>query len=554
MPSIGCLATLFGAYLVIGCSITTQQSVLVQALASHRPAGREVSPSCGWQETLAGGVAKEDGREQHPVLSFIEQLLHKNQPTVYSREEIRQRVQQEHAADCADSAQSGLAVEKDTDELSHVPPCSTIHWQDVRTTTTTTTAAAAAAAADNYRLACQSTAPLLTTSELTTIRQAVDAHWKGDTASSSSRFTFQRAGNSEAHVAELGADVCRVVNNMLVQHVYPMIRRRFINEMGTDNDCSSDDKAQLRLCVYDALIIRYNATATDGLGAGQPLHRDLGLVSINVLLSDKSDFEGGGTFMENQLRDKVVPPPLQPPGAGYALAHASGERHAGAATQHGVREIMVIFVTANPPPGTLLKACRDVCAHRPDPWQSLYCRLQHLRMAVEMQPRDGEAWQYLANALLEYYDATEGDTAMLHQVRHALQEAGRWTPCDARVYHTLARCLDRLRNHQQQQQQQHQYTTIPSLATPVTLPQVEAAYQRSLDLLQASQRQGCQVTAAEEDALRLNYGLHLANRDLFEGACAVLAPVVGRNGVDVPPVNRVVDDARRLYQFCASRQ
>jgi hypothetical protein len=116
--------------------------------------------------------------------------------------------------------------------------------------------------------------------------------------------------------------------------------------------------------VYDSLFIQHNITAANvnndagngsgdnlGSGAGQPLHRDLGYVSVYIMLNE--EFEGGGTFFEDQLLPFVlsgnhdnVMHPLKPLGPRHTFAHYSKSRHAGAATYTGVCNILVIFLAA----------------------------------------------------------------------------------------------------------------------------------------------------------------------------------------------------------------
>jgi hypothetical protein len=300
-----------------------------------------------------------------------------------------------------------------------------------------------------------------------------------------------------------------------------------------------------QLCIYDALYIRYNATQANILlqqqqsssssssskqygilvgGAGQPLHRDLGLVSVNIMLNDDAngDFQGGGTFFENQLLSLLVqnrvallssssshvptpPPPLKPISVGHCLAHYSSERHAGAATYTGVRDIMVLFITAKctsgskadfngrappppPPPAlirnALLKQCRADCCNldvdgissssssskkemhaderRVQQEDSILCRISHQRLASLAVPTDGEAYQYLGMACLEYSNfllslqqqqqqENEQSTAknvdkvglVLQAAVDSLEFAAQWTPCDARVYNNLGIALTR---------------------------------------------------------------------------------------------------------------
>jgi len=218
-----------------------------------------------------------------------------------------------------------------------------------------------------------------------------------------SRFTYQKAGNSEAHLSDVvqyyssittinnnnninddDDDITSLVNDLFHTRIYPWIRNAYLSQeenphnghyYNNDND---DDGNDLSLYVYDSLFIRYNATQANdaniekagkttaapvAVGAGQPLHRDLAYVSVNIMLNPQNEFEGGGTFFENQLlatlntdagqqqqqndddaNDNVVVP-LKPLGPGHAIAHYSSDRHSGAATYAGVRDILVVFLS-----------------------------------------------------------------------------------------------------------------------------------------------------------------------------------------------------------------
>eukprot|EP00537_Pseudo-nitzschia_pungens_P009255 CAMPEP_0172379938 /NCGR_PEP_ID=MMETSP1060-20121228/70184_1 /TAXON_ID=37318 /ORGANISM="Pseudo-nitzschia pungens, Strain cf. cingulata" /LENGTH=707 /DNA_ID=CAMNT_0013107683 /DNA_START=26 /DNA_END=2149 /DNA_ORIENTATION=+ len=273
------------------------------------------------------------------------------------------------------------------------------------------------------QLAIRSTEPVLDESAVESIRAAAQHVWSSPSETGTSRFTYQYAGNSEAHVFDFvangesnavvsnnndgndgnnndgnnndgndgnnndgnnndgnenssrsaGARAVAALNEALQEKIYPTIREAFFDSNKNEDD---DDTATAatQLFVYDSLVIRYNATAarqaaeaeagSDGDGdcananassrrfsAGQPLHRDLGLVSVNILLTPDSEFEGGGTFFEDQLSSADddttrIPEPLKPLGVGHCLAHPASFRHAGAGTTSGVREILVLFVSA----------------------------------------------------------------------------------------------------------------------------------------------------------------------------------------------------------------
>lgn len=66
------------------------------------------------------------------------------------------------------------------------------------------------------------------------------------------------------------------------------------------------------------------------------IHQDDALISFNILLSDPSDFEGGGTYFKHV--NKTVP--LQ---RGGCIVHDSEIPHAGAAITSGYRTILVGF-------------------------------------------------------------------------------------------------------------------------------------------------------------------------------------------------------------------
>jgi len=94
--------------------------------------------------------------------------------------------------------------------------------------------------------------------------------------------------------------------------------------------------AAREMWLYDAFLLKFDgAPGRRGLG----VHVDddgLGL-SINLLLSDPSDFEGGGTFFEDA--DLVVSPQR-----GELVSHHGGLRHASVPTTGGTRYILVGFL------------------------------------------------------------------------------------------------------------------------------------------------------------------------------------------------------------------
>eukprot|EP00592_Proboscia_alata_P027832 CAMPEP_0194447008 /NCGR_PEP_ID=MMETSP0176-20130528/128764_1 /TAXON_ID=216777 /ORGANISM="Proboscia alata, Strain PI-D3" /LENGTH=190 /DNA_ID=CAMNT_0039273799 /DNA_START=819 /DNA_END=1387 /DNA_ORIENTATION=- len=152
--------------------------------------------------------------------------------------------------------------------------------------------------------------------------------------------------------------------------------------------------------------------------SGLPMHRDVGLVSVNIMLNDNNDFDGGGTFFENDMEG-----PLTPKGAGYALLHESSQRHGGVKVTRGVRDIWVVFVSSRRIPkhraGVLLPHPREQATRLKIQVQlleeeidetststittnyreNLELRLRYLCLAVKCNPKDEEALHQLGMVL-----------------------------------------------------------------------------------------------------------------------------------------------------------
>lgn len=455
---------------------------------------------------------------------------------------IRDRIHNQHTRDC-EAASLNLAPES---PVLRDQQCSTRYeWIFSGT--------------KSYPLAAQSLEPILNTTAISTIREAAEAHWKNP-AFCISRFTYQRPGNYEAHVTDLGERVRSIVNETLTTRIYPLIRDVFWN----DPTCSLAPVDQL--CVYDALYIRYNSTQAkllDHIGAGQPLHRDLGLISINIRLNN--DFEGGGTFFENQLLDRKesdLEPgitPLKPLERGHVLLHKSSERHAGASTVDGVRDILVFFVSGvscetgsgsgstvpMPIQSAIAKQSRGYCDdfYSNNPLRAIFCRIAHQRYAVRVALSDGEAWQYLGTAFMEYdtYLAVMKASAwlrgaVLQTATRCLQLATRLTPCDSRVWNNLALTLNR----------QWKLKSDASL-----LNTTEMAFATAHQLLKMS-REKCDVEG-ELDNVNVNYGLFLSNQDRFMEAGCILEGTALKKIID-QDCGKAIEDAYELWKFCRQQQ
>ncbi|KAL7529161.1 hypothetical protein ACHAWF_002863, partial [Thalassiosira exigua] len=441
----------------------------------------------------------------------------------------------------------------------------------------------------------KSSTPLLDESELRSLRRAAESYWArpidcgGEAASAKSRFTYQREGNSEAHLSDVvnharksdpNSGIGSLVDELLSERIYPWIREAYLSrEEGGD---------ALELYVYDALFVRYDATKLDGKGkggsggAGQPLHRDLGYVSSNVMLNSDEEFEGGGTLFEDRLLPALTTGrhaadsdpndvgPLKPLGPGHALAHPSSARHAGAATTGGTRDILVFFLAARATPssprrvprwerGARLKStARSRCSGRSNACEQSMCRALHHRLAVDQVPDDGEAWHYLGRALFEHHqalqigalseeasDRRDGGLALELAVA-CLDEAAKRTPCDARLFNNLGIALESLLERRNSHSASSE--TLAGIHRRIV-----SAYRKSLSIHSLCDRLGCDV-AADREGASLNYGLYLSKLDDFEGAVDVLSEVAPGtfDPMDARAQQRlrVIGDATSLLSFC----
>jgi tetratricopeptide (TPR) repeat protein len=351
------------------------------------------------------------------------------------------------------------------------------------------------------------------------------------------------------------------------------------------------------LYIYDAIFIRYNATeAENNIGAGQPLHRDLGYVSVNIMLNQQEEFQGGGTFFENQLLPVVLNDgrddgsattaaaalPLKPLGPGHAIAHKSSDRHAGSATVGGVRDILVLFVavaagSSGGAPAWEVNARLKSTARSSSSSDSLNSsigdqllrRVRHHRLAIRHVPNDGEAWHYLGMALLDYhnyhlqYKHQEDYTVVLRLSISCLETATIYTPCDGRLQNNLGIALERLYEFHLQtlgnDQNEDELTALRS--------RIATSYERSVQIHFLCNQIGCDVKA-DYESVCLNYGLYLSKLDDFENAIDILSLVATEDGDDederdddsatmdasLAARRRVLRDTRNLLAFCRREQ
>lgn len=174
------------------------------------------------------------------------------------------------------------------------------------------------------------------------------------------------------------------------------------------------------MSVFHGQLPRANSQGLDFLVLSSTLsqHRDGGLYSINIALN--SGFIGGGTFFDGLLTvsdpDDCV---LKPCGPGHAVAHRGTERHAGAPTTAGIREILVLFVTSMEP--SMIERSRHVRE-----MADSTVRLEANRLAAHVNPDDAEAHFWTGLHFLQ-------PESLKESIRY-LERAAQLCPTDSRTF------------------------------------------------------------------------------------------------------------------------
>jgi tetratricopeptide (TPR) repeat protein len=443
--------------------------------------------------------------------------------------------------------------------------------------------------------------PIFNKTSIASIRAAAETLWDrqriesaAGSSGATSRFTYQRPGNSEAHVQDLfdvDPRVKEIVDDALTTRLYPVLRWAFGDtpidrkSVVPNQDYNPLSSANLpggkyRLAVYDSLIIRYDATKAklhNFTGAGQPLHRDLGLCSVNIALSALEDFEGGGTFFENLLdidldhlggidnerhdgMSSALGAVIKPGGAGEFVAHPCAERHAGCVTTEGVRDIMVLFITARQIEPTAQTAASTIPIVAPRMERVGRIRNEARAatdvaekrlfnaMAVKEAPHDGDAWSNLGASLLLDSENLAEDQArqLIYLALQCIRRATALLPYDSRIRNNLGLSFSRIK--------EMQVDDAIDTESAELVKQTELAFFAATKLDTLCDRAGCDVGPDLAVSL-LNLGLLYANRDDFARAVQVLSQIKEPVSAGLIDPKRLVvfENGFRLLRFCQSQ-
>jgi len=333
----------------------------------------------------------------------------------------------------------------------------------------------------------------------------------------------------------------------------------------------------------EEVIVNHDQTMIISKGAGQPLHRDLGVVSVNIMLNDATEFDGGGTFFEEQLsqsgyddsdadedddddkEEDETRLPLKPSHKrGHALVHYSNRRHAGAGTTSGVRDILVMFLSASRTNDRSHGVTVD-SIHPIELGARIKEKSKTITSSYEGETKVGSSIQDLGFAL-------SMKRTMLYR------EAINSVENDGEAYHYLGTCLDTLSQSvmDKEKQQGGQQLALESIQIATTLipndgrlfnnqgltlgkqqpvvddMRIEHSFERSLDIHLRCKAVSCDVQTNLESTA-LNYGLFLSNRDRWEDAIEVLDFIDFFGPYEDAMLDKLRSDAYRLREFCAKQ-
>ena len=457
------------------------------------------------ETSIAGQVAPGDAKIQSEgLLVKIDQFIDASSTQhEVDTSLIRLRAELDHEKDVSDALSTGIPFEGQGEKSSNSSSCFVPEYEFVTSN------------GRNLVSRTSASTPLLDQDEIDKLRSAVEGYWSNTTVDQS-RFRYKRKGNREAYLKDVirfSDEISPIVNRLLLERVYPWVRAAF-----APTDYFHDDE----LYVYSSLFIRSNATEDSSKRkTGQPLHKDPGFVSVNIMLND--EFEGGGTFFEDQLTSESLGQvqskancPHKPIGPGHALAHYGSLRHAGSATTSGVRDILVIFIAKR---GQVLYEVDSVinadadhyCPSCDDEESRLVCRMMYHRMAIDQDSNDDEAWHCLGITLLEYESRCSQRNTLGLAVA-CLEHASQLAQYDGKLRSNLAYALGLMSERLERPE-------VDGL-----VDRIRETYQLSVDINFSVEEAGCYAAVDYESAC-LNFGIWLYERRDFSGAVRVLSRI-----------------------------
>lgn len=132
---------------------------------------------------------------------------------------------------------------------------------------------------------------------------------------------------------DLGEEAMQIVRRALYQRIYPMLQAQFATYLPKRNFVVPKRKAKLRVAYMT--VVAYDAE-TAGAKTDLFVHNEPYVVSFEIPLVEKTQYKGGGTWIEALQKSFVMD-------RGSMTSHASGIQHGGCAITAGKRYVLVGF-------------------------------------------------------------------------------------------------------------------------------------------------------------------------------------------------------------------
>ena len=387
--------------------------------------------------------------------------------------------------------------------------------------------------------------------DIARIRNAADMRFAQANGAQTSRYSMQYEGNREAHLD----DLCRNdptlkirIDNILNEKIYPLVREAF-------KDISDSEIPSGALSVYDSIFVRYNgdvARKAGRIGASQPLHQDGGIYSVNIALND--GFQGGGTFVEALAAgdDEAV---LRPTKAGHALLHRTTERHAGAPTTSGIRDILVIFLTARLPE-TVVQNEHTYGVETGMRLQSMAKQLDRekclhgLQLGRSCDPKNSEMSYWLGVHLLQgdSNDPTDERWDEICRGVETLERAVELNPADARARFHLGMAISTRHKYAMRTKRAH---LLPPAADAASL--MIQSFEEAIRLEKRCDEAGCK-NGINLAASYLTLGEFMASLRKFDLATKYLSQIertLSEAGdLNTPWAGDILETSHKIMSYC----
>jgi tetratricopeptide (TPR) repeat protein len=408
--------------------------------------------------------------------------------------------------------------------------------------------------------------PVFEEADIALIRASADRRFAQANGAQTSRYTMQYEGNAEVHLDDLCKNdpaLKERMDSILKEKIYPLVRAAF-KDQGINGDYPPPLGA---LSVYDSIFVRYNgdvARKAGRIGASQPLHQDGGMYSVNIALNahkddarDGSGFTGGGTFLEALTigDDETVRRPVAP---GHALLHRTTQRHAGAPTTSGIRDILVIFLTARRPEIPLHNEFTygiETAMRLQTMAKELQSRADLIRtidLARSYDPMNSEMSYWLGVHLMQGDSDNPSDERWEEVCRgvEALEAAIELNPADARAHYHLGMAISARHKYAMRTKRAH---LLPPAADAAG--RIIEAFEEASRLESKCEHAGCK-NGINIAAGYLSLGDFMARLRSFEKAIKYLSQVeitLGNAGqLDEPWARGMLEEMQRVKTYCES--